>query len=94
MLPRNEHWFDPPLLTPAGDTLFFRADDGVHGSELWKTDGTEEGTVLVADTAITDPVPAKPSLAVKIAELAVKRGDKEAAIGLYQRAVQARHGYT
>lgn len=50
-LPRNDYGFDPPLLTPAGDTLFFRADDGVHGSELWKTDGTAEGTVLVADIA-------------------------------------------
>ncbi|HYH96537.1 ELWxxDGT repeat protein [Hyalangium sp.] len=32
-------------------TLFFAADDGVHGSDLWKTDGTEEGTMLVRDPA-------------------------------------------
>jgi RNA polymerase sigma factor (sigma-70 family) len=36
-------------LTAVGRTLFFAADDGVHGLELWKSDGTEEGTVMVKD---------------------------------------------
>ena len=31
------------------DEVFFRADTGEIGSELWKTDGTPEGTVLVKD---------------------------------------------
>jgi ELWxxDGT repeat protein len=30
-------------------TLFFCASDAVHGSELWKSDGTAIGTVLVKD---------------------------------------------
>ena len=41
--------FLPDQLTDVAGTLFFVADDGVHGPELWKSDGTAEGTVLVAD---------------------------------------------
>ncbi|MFY0529160.1 ELWxxDGT repeat protein [Archangium gephyra] len=37
------------MMTRVGTTLFFLADDGIHGQELWKSDGTQEGTVLVKD---------------------------------------------
>ncbi|MFM7166835.1 MAG: ELWxxDGT repeat protein [Planctomycetaceae bacterium] len=37
-----------PGLT-GGSVLYFAADDGVHGTELWKSDGTAQGTVLAMD---------------------------------------------
>ncbi len=39
----------PEELTAVNGTLFFRANDGIHGIELWKSDGTEAGTLLVKD---------------------------------------------
>src|SRR5207237_216091 len=38
-----------PDVARAGGTLFFGTSDGVHGSELWKSDGTAKGTVMVKD---------------------------------------------
>ncbi len=39
----------PRNMTTVGNIVFFSADDPVHGYELWKTDGTIAGTVLVKD---------------------------------------------
>lgn len=39
----------PSNLYSFDDVLFFSADDSIHGRELWKTDGTEEGTALIRD---------------------------------------------
>jgi ELWxxDGT repeat protein len=41
--------FDPENFMVVGDTLFFTANDGTHGYQLWKSDGTSEGTVMVKD---------------------------------------------
>jgi len=36
-------------LTNVNGTLFFTADDGIHGRELWKSDGTTDNTEIVKD---------------------------------------------
>ncbi len=40
---------DPQNLTNINGTLYFTANDGVHGRELWKSDGTAAGTSMVID---------------------------------------------
>ena len=43
------HGSSPSSLTAVGGTLFFTADDGIHGQELWTSNGSGSGTVLVKD---------------------------------------------
>ena len=39
----------PQNLTDVNGTLFFTADDGSNGRELWASDGTAAGTMLIKD---------------------------------------------
>lgn len=39
----------PAYLTVIGNKLYFVADDGVKGREIWRSDGSAAGTVLVKD---------------------------------------------
>lgn len=39
----------PAGFVEANGVLLFPADDGVHGLELWRTDGTTDGTFMLAD---------------------------------------------
>ena len=40
---------EPRNLTNVNGTLFFTANNGINGRELWKSDGTEAGTIMVKD---------------------------------------------
>lgn len=44
-------FYNPEVFVAVGDTLYFRADDGIHGSEIWTSDGTTAGTTLLKDLA-------------------------------------------
>lgn len=41
----------PTGMLAASDAVYFRGNNGLVGNELWRTDGTESGTILVADIA-------------------------------------------
>ena len=40
---------NPQKFAQVGSTIFFAASDTANGTELWKTDGTPGGTMLVRD---------------------------------------------
>src|SRR5690554_3029370 len=42
---------EPRRFTNAGDKMYFVADDGEHGYELWVTDGSYISTKMVKDIA-------------------------------------------
>src|SRR5688500_8340834 len=43
-----------------GGGVYFSADDGVNGPRLWRTDGTDTGTVMVVDPAAGAAAPFAP----------------------------------
>ncbi len=47
----NNQW-KREFIVPMGGKLYFTADDGVYGNELWQSDGTQAGTRLLKDIAL------------------------------------------
>jgi len=53
--PFSVHPDDPPVIAAFGGRIYFAADDGVHGWEIWRSDGTVAGTRRITDLA--NPAP-------------------------------------
>jgi ELWxxDGT repeat protein len=44
------------LTAAAGNWFYFVANDGIHGNEVWRSDGTAFGTQMTIDLNTTDPL--------------------------------------
>jgi len=58
--PGLTHASNPKYLTNVNGTLFFGAYDDTNGEELWQSDGTSSGTVLVRDINVANGVSSQP----------------------------------
>jgi ELWxxDGT repeat protein len=47
--PGRASWYVTSEMVAIGSTAYFIANDGVHGRELWMSDGTAAGTTMVKD---------------------------------------------
>lgn len=63
---------ESPLPVVIGSTAFFTANDGTAGFELWKTDGTSGGTVLVKDVNPGSPSLSAPQFAPAMAAVGTR----------------------
>src|SRR5262249_34284038 len=48
---------NPTLLTAAGSTLYFKANDGTHGSQLWDTTGSGATMLTTANATGSGSIP-------------------------------------
>jgi len=58
----------PKELVVAGELLYFRANDGIHGEELWVTNGTSSQTRMVYDIVPISNVGANPHSLTTVGE--------------------------
>ena len=53
---RTSYGCNPNDLTNVNGTLYFSANDGTHGDQLWESDGTAAGTTMLTDINPGDPL--------------------------------------
>ncbi len=71
-------------LVRMGDVIYFSADDGVNGRELWRSDGTEAGTYMVKDASQASPGYAPQNLTVNGNMLFYRYNDGEHGLELWR----------
>lgn len=64
----DPNYSSPEYFSPFKGEVYFRASDGEHGYELWKTDGTEEGTIMVKDISVGSSGSMNPTSSTKFVE--------------------------
>jgi ELWxxDGT repeat protein len=76
----------PTNLTAVGDTLFFAGNDIATGTELWKSDGTTAGTVLVKDLETSIGYASFPSSLIDVdgTLFFLALGDSNTSVGLWK----------
>ncbi len=47
--PYNYNFNYTPMFAVLNNVIYYAADDGIHGTELWRSNGTDAGTYLVKD---------------------------------------------
>jgi len=73
----------PGNFTVVNETMFFVANDGQYGAELWKSDGTDGGTKMVKDIRTIDAVGGNPFFLTKLNDMLIFTADD----GVNQREV-------
>ena len=66
---------DPYLLQVLGDEVYFVADDGTHGFELWQIDKTSGRAVRLTDKTLGPAHTAIQALALDQGEVVFQEGD-------------------